>query len=183
MTLHTSQGCTQDAVPDAKFSGTRGVGSNGKPATDCDVHAPNEYSNQGCGIIGSNTSYGTPYNTNGGGVYAVVWSPDAATGGIEVFSWPRNAIPADVAAGKPTGSGWGLPAAYFGFGAACPSTHFSDMNIVFDLVMCGDWAGNTFAATCPGKGTCQQFSDDHPEELAQAYWLVNSLAVYNTTEL
>lgn len=178
MTLHTSQGCTQDDVDDSKFSGKRSTGKDGRPATDCYVNAPSEYGNQGCGIVGSNGSYGAPFNANGGGVYALVWDASEA-GGIEVYFWPRGSVPTDVTAGRPTGSGWGLPAAYFGFAAQCPATHFSDMSIVFDLVICGDWAGATFESVCPGRGTCQQFSDAHPEELSEAFWLVNSLSVYN----
>eukprot|EP00036_Acanthoecidae_sp_10tr_P008738 CAMPEP_0182928550 /NCGR_PEP_ID=MMETSP0105_2-20130417/15645_1 /TAXON_ID=81532 ORGANISM="Acanthoeca-like sp., Strain 10tr" /NCGR_SAMPLE_ID=MMETSP0105_2 /ASSEMBLY_ACC=CAM_ASM_000205 /LENGTH=332 /DNA_ID=CAMNT_0025066555 /DNA_START=24 /DNA_END=1022 /DNA_ORIENTATION=+ len=181
MTLHTDQGCTQAEVPKSAFSGDRNTGANGQPTTNCWINAPGQYANQGCGILGSNGSYGAPLNSRGGGVYAAEWSTDAAAGGVKVYFWPRGSVPADVAAGKPSGSaaGWGLPAAAFAFdGADCPAAHFSEMQMVFDLVVCGDWAGNTFAQACPGLGTCQQFSDDHPEELAEAYWLVNSVTVY-----
>jgi hypothetical protein len=57
---------------------------DGKPAVDCYINAPSEYGNQGCGIMGPNGTYGSPLNAGGGGVFAMLWSPDAATGGVSV---------------------------------------------------------------------------------------------------
>ena len=34
-------------------------------------------------------------------------------------------------------STWGTPSAAFTLGSSCPSSHFQNMNIVFDLTFCG----------------------------------------------
>lgn len=50
-----------------------------------------------------------PFNNNGGGVYAMLWTEAH----IEVFFFPRNAIPADIGAKspKPDSGAWGQPVA------------------------------------------------------------------------
>jgi hypothetical protein len=66
--------------------------------------------NTGCGIDGSQpNNYGVPFNNNGGGAYAMLWTEAH----IEIFFFPRNAIPADISAKapKPDSGGWGQPVA------------------------------------------------------------------------
>jgi len=174
-TLHTSNGCVMSDST-APFTGTWGKGANGQDATNCYINAPNQYSNQGCGIVAAEGSYGTPFNQAGGGVYALEWTPNY----IQSFFFPRNRIPKDLPSDSPNPAGWGKPYAYFGLGNQCPANHFANMNLVFDLTFCGDWAGAVFGDDCPGKGSCQAYVQNNPGAFANAYWDINYVHVYTS---
>jgi len=79
----------------------------------------------GCAVVDYvGTSYGTAFNSVGGGIYATLWTNSA----IQIWYWARNNIPADVANGNPNPSGWGTPAADF---SGCAfDTYFSNLKIV-----------------------------------------------------
>lgn len=175
-TLHTNDGCKQTNA-DSTFTGHRGTGSNGQPCDNCFVNAPGQYNNQGCGIEGASNSYGPGFNENGGGVFATVWT-DA---GIAVYFFSRGNIPKDIQSAQPNPASWGEPYAQFDFGSDCPSSHFHQNQIVFDTVLCGDWAGSDFARSCASVQTsCEDFVKSSPEKLNEAYWSINSLLVYQT---
>ena len=156
-------------------TGSWGKGSNGQPCTNCDVKAAGQYNNQGCGITGSANSYGAPFNANRGGVFATEWT----AAGIQVWYFARGAIPSDIASGKPAPSAWGRPYAKFDFGASCPSSHFKENNIIFDLTFCGDWASSSFGKQCPNKGSCNDFVKNSPADFTEAYWLINYVKVFS----
>jgi len=167
----------QSHTPTDSFSGHWGTGSQNNPADNCDVNAPDQYSNQGCSIIpGVSNTYGSGFNNAKGGVYAHLWDPAV---GIKAWFWTRSQIPADVTSGKPNPDGWGKPYAYFMFGQYCSSNHFAPQNIVFDLTFCGDWAGNNFGSDCPGKGSCNSYVQNNPTAFNEAYWNINYLKVYS----
>jgi hypothetical protein len=63
----------------------------------------------GCSVKGQEGSYGTPLNDNGGGVYAMDWT----SAYINIYFFPRDAIPDDITNGNPDPSGWGTPTANF----------------------------------------------------------------------
>ena len=64
VTLHTNPGCS---LPSSD-PGTLGITGSLTASTDCSVSPA---SNAGCGVRDSRTnSYGAPFNSNGGGVYA-----------------------------------------------------------------------------------------------------------------
>ena len=175
-TLHTSEGCTMAGVNTSSFTGSWNPGIGGGDADDCYVKSSKEYDNQGCGITDDNAaSFGAPFNAQSGGVVATVWDEE----GIRAYSWPRGRVPADLAARKaPDEAGWGLPYARFEFGTECEGSHFHDHQIIFDLTLCGDWAGGTFAAQCPDKGgSCDDFIQ-HAANMQEAYWVVNYVDVY-----
>lgn len=89
---------------------------------------------------------------NGGGVYAHIWDEDA----IKVWFFTRQAIPDDINKGVPNPDSWGTPSAVFPGGDSCNiAENFKQHNIVFDITLCGDWAGAAYASSgCPG--TCDQ---------------------------
>jgi len=172
-TLHTSNGCTMSSS-NAPFTGTWSLGTNGQPATNCYISAPNQANNQGCGIQAAQGTYGEGFNNEGGGVFAAEWTNQH----IQVFYFNRNSIPKDISADVPDPTSWGKPYAYFGLGSMCPSSKFANMNLVFDLTFCGDWAGAVFGSQCPGKGTCQSYVQNNPSAFAQAYWQINYCKVF-----
>lgn len=148
---------------------------------NCDVKAPGQGNNVGCGIADSdNTTYGTGFNLNGGGVYATEWTSAA----IKIFFFPRNAIPADIASGNPQPSeAWGMPRAVFA-GDFKVDDHFKDLNIVFDTTFCGDWAGKIWAnSSCAALApTCEEFVASNKTAFREAYWAINSVKVFESNE-
>ncbi|KAI0295852.1 glycoside hydrolase family 16 protein [Multifurca ochricompacta] len=149
--------------------------------TNCDTSVN---FNTGCGVSfpDSKPSYGMPFNIAGGGIFAALkWRF-----GIQVWFWPRDEAPPEVRDGvvkeEPLfpGFGWGSPAADFPVypGFCDYDTHFNAHEMVFDLTFCGDWAGNAWAGSGCGGGTCENFVDNNPSAFAEAYWAINSLRVY-----
>lgn len=166
MTLHTSDDCT---IQNSGFSGNL-VTSN------CYVDAPGQSTNQGCSIQDpSEASYGAGFNSNGGGVFATVWGSSS----IDIYFWGRNSIPSNINSGNPDPSAWGNPKAHYA-GNCDISSHFRDMQLVFDTTFCGQWAGAAWgSSSCNSEASsCQAYVADNPSAFSDAYWQVNSLKVY-----
>lgn len=126
-------------------------------------------------------SYGSGFNANGGGVYAVLWT----SAGINVWFFQRQLIPYDIQAGNPNPAGWGEPTAVFA-GSCDIDDMFFDMSIVFDTTFCGQWAGNVYGSMgCPmynGQASwpsCVTYVAENPGAFSQAYWYINYIDVYN----
>jgi len=176
-TLHTTQGCTMPIEHQNIFTGDWVTGTNGQPASDCFIDAPNQWPNQGCGVLGPEASYGAPSNTAKGGVYAMEWTSSY----IQMFFFPRNRIPADLNSNSPTPSNWGLPFAKFPFGAYCPSSKFRNMNMILNTDFCGGWAGGLFSQNCPGLGDCVTYVKNNPCNFINAYWEISYIKVFKQT--
>lgn len=100
MTLHSSSGCNVNV-------GSGGQTGSSGPSPECG--AGGGYN--GCAVVSNvGSSYGTPFNLNNGGVFALEWT----SSGIKIWNWPRNAIPGDISNGSPNPSNWGTPVANFG---------------------------------------------------------------------
>lgn len=100
-----------------------------------------------------------------------------------VWFWDHNNIPADVTSGTPDTTNWGTPVVAFNGGSGCDvDAHFANMNIIFDTTFCGDWAGSTASWTGSGcsalAATCVDYVGNNPAAYATAFWLVNSIKVY-----
>ncbi|KAJ5893318.1 Endo-1-3(4)-beta-glucanase [Penicillium taxi] len=166
MTLHTSDGCS---IQNSGFTGSLYT-------DNCYVEAADQSDNIGCSIIETDTqSYGDGFNNVGGGVYATEWT----SAGISIYFFPRSSIPADITAGSPDPTTWGTPAASFAGGCDIDS-HFVNLQIVFDLTFCGDWAGDAWSSSsCASYAdTCDNYVQNNPTAFADSYWGINSLKVY-----
>ncbi|KAJ5982504.1 Endo-1-3(4)-beta-glucanase [Penicillium sp. IBT 35674x] len=169
MTLHTGKNCTIDSTG---FSGNL-------LTSNCDVDAAGQSGNAGCGIeAGSATSFGSHFNSIGGGIYAMEWTSN----GIGVWFFPRYQIPTGFMS-RPSHDpdGWGEPVARFQ-GDCQIAQHFHKQKIIFDITFCGDLA----TATWSDSG-CQSFSEEcesyvagNPDSFSEEYWGVVSLNVYST---
>ena len=99
--------------------------------------------------------------------------------GIKIWSFPRSKIPAGIESPDP--STWGKPVAAFA-GECDINTHFKDMSILFDTTFCGQWAGDPHVwaqSSCAAKApTCQAYVQENPQMFGSAYWLINSVKVY-----
>lgn len=171
MTLHTNAGCSISNKGSA-FSGNL-------VTSHCNVNDPSQARNEGCRIMAHETatfSYGANFNSNGGGVYATEWTPEA----ISIWFFPRNAIPEDVHSSTPDPFEWGQPMARFA-GDCNIDQHFKDLHIVFDTSFCGSWAEEDWnKGSCRKKAkTCGEYIKSNPKELEQAFWFIESVKVYN----
>ncbi|KAL8867103.1 MAG: hypothetical protein Q9174_005878, partial [Haloplaca sp. 1 TL-2023] len=93
MTLHTSPDCK---IEKSSSGGAQSAFRGKLETSDCDVNAPNQDKNKGCGIqhpeAGLAQSYGKGMNAVGGGVYATLWTNQE----ISIYYFPRNAVPKDL---------------------------------------------------------------------------------------
>ncbi|KAI4155796.1 MAG: hypothetical protein LQ340_000771 [Diploschistes diacapsis] len=162
MTIHTGSSCTLNG------------GGNGllQPfLSDCNA---NDNSNAGCSFHDPDPkSYGTGFNSVGGGVFAMEWTAD----GVSIWRWPQGSQPGDVFGDGPNPSGWGAPSANWASSDAnCDfETSLSRHNIIFDTTFCGSWAGAVYDG---GLDACQTFVSNNPAAFANAYWGVSNLRVY-----
>ncbi|KAL3418636.1 putative endo-1,3(4)-beta-glucanase [Phlyctema vagabunda] len=167
ITLHTSSGCS--------VSGSGALGSSTLAHTDCNTGN----GNTGCGFATESTQgYGNGFNAVGGGVYALDWTSSA----INVYFFPRNAIPADITSGSPDPSTWSAPTASFS-GSGCDiDSHFMNHKIIFDTTFCGQWAGQIWdSGSCASMApTCETYVGENPAAFEEAYWSVNSVKVYQS---
>ncbi|KAI0256408.1 glycoside hydrolase family 16 protein [Lactifluus subvellereus] len=179
-TLHTTPGCT---MPTDAF---RQPQSGTTLSTDCNT-AVNF--NAGCGVrfTGTPYSFGDSFNQIGGGFYAM---SKTRSHGVQVWFWPRNSpsipteISRDAQKGEPVSPdwSWGPPAANFPMypGYCNYEQHFNAHQMVFDLTLCGDWAGNVWAQSGCGAGTCEDFVNNNATAFHEAYWTIDSLRVYTS---
>lgn len=167
MSLKTSLACSIGQQP---MSGTL-------KTTDCNLVTGGLV---GCSIDSASPStYGTTFDRQGGGVYAVEWTSDAIT----IYFFPRTSIPGDISAGTPQPSLWGLPLAKFQ-----PSCRLDDafqaQNIVLNIDFCGQYANSPFfynqnpTCTSQAGGSCTAFVRDNPGAFTGTYWQINQLKVY-----
>ncbi|KAH8798684.1 endo-1,3(4)-beta-glucanase-like protein [Flagelloscypha sp. PMI_526] len=168
-TLHTTPGCTMPA--DRTMLGTA-------KQDDCNWQVN---FNAGCGVaMTTNKSYGPDFNRNGGGWFAV----HRTSSFIRVWFWPRHSsrVPHEVSCAtdqqRVNPDNWGTPQADFPSNPGCDlKSKFGPNNIIINLTLCGDWAGNTFNANgC--SGTCVDLVDNHPEAFTKAYFDIASINVY-----
>lgn len=93
-------------------------------------------------------------------------------------------MPADITAGSPDTTSWGLPVVAFNGDSGCDiDAYFANMNIIIDTTFCGDWAGSatTWAANanCSAlASTCTEYVAANPTAFSTAFWLFNSIKVY-----
>ncbi|KAI9807053.1 MAG: hypothetical protein M1825_005770 [Sarcosagium campestre] len=170
MSLHTSEGCTMDTQK--KMIGN---------SEWLDCHNSTNY-NSGCGVTAASTTYGSSFNKNGGGIYAVEWRID----GIRIWFFPRSSIPGDIQVGNsPDPSTWGYPLADFPRTQCNIGQHFRNHSIIVNIDFCGDWAGqpNVYGGngTCPG--TCSEYVSRNPTAYEDAYWEFSSFKVYQALNI
>ncbi|KAF4981033.1 hypothetical protein FZEAL_3085 [Fusarium zealandicum] len=133
----------------------------------------------GCGNTMSADSYGSAFNKGKGGVYATWLEADA----LKLYWWKRQNIPADIKDGKPDPTKWGKPASQFISGASCDvGAYFKGLTIIINTAFCGDnidqntWNGECRTST--KAKTCDSYVTNSPQAFKEAYWLFNSIKLY-----
>jgi hypothetical protein len=167
ITLHTRAGCSMAAVDEASTMTGHYV------QRDC--HAgPGGVPTLGCSTNGPDGSFGPAFNAGGGGIFAMRWTTDA----IDVWIWPRAAIPPDLEVGSsPRPETWGKPVSHFALGAACTPDHFGPQRIILNTTLCGDWAGNVFVG---GPTACRDYVLGTPSAFDRAYWQIAYIRAFAT---
>lgn len=177
--IHTAPGChISDSEAANNATGTLVGGS------DC---ASAESNNGGCGQQATSLSntYGPPFNSNNGGVYAMLWDES----GITVHFFQRQQIPDDILSQLPQPQNWGLPFASWPATSCNPFQFFQQHSIIFDITLCGDWAGNVWGNSGPpgqetscaqrtGFSTCADFVQNVGSAFEDAYWEIRSVTLY-----
>ncbi|KAL8670379.1 MAG: hypothetical protein Q9168_005084, partial [Polycauliona sp. 1 TL-2023] len=181
MTLHTTAGCSIQ-----KTSSASPAGFSGEVDTpNCDVNAPGQGKNMGCGIKHpardvnnkQQEMFGQGMNPSGGGVWATSWT----SSDISIYHFPRSAVPMDISTDSPDPSTWGVPIAKFAGSACNIDEYFKDLNIIFNIAFCGDWAGAAWKESpgCMKKAaSCEDYVRDNPAAFKDAYWMIRSVKVY-----
>lgn len=135
----------------------------------------------GCVIEGHKGSYGTSFNQQGGGVYALEWTEEH----LKIWHFPRRLIPESIKRGNPDVTQFGTPMALVK--ESCDvANSFKPQSFTFDVTFCGDWAGGIFGDSgCPATDadsfkSCHNYVANHPMAFKDSYWEINSVKVYQT---
>ncbi|KAF9527404.1 concanavalin A-like lectin/glucanase domain-containing protein [Crepidotus variabilis] len=144
MALHTRSGCLN--VPPAPGAQ---IGQTGP--LNCTAAS-------GCTVVETKpNSYGQAFNQAGGGVFATQFDVT----GVFIWFWSRPNIPASIqAAASSTGpftslADWGVPSASYPSTGSCnTSEYFVAQNLVLDITLCGEWAGepSIYLPQCASQG-------------------------------
>ncbi|KIO18139.1 glycoside hydrolase family 16 protein [Tulasnella calospora MUT 4182] len=130
-------------------------------------------------------SYGPELNAVGGGWYAM----ERTSQFVNVWFWARDDenVPDDVKdaatlkqSAKVNPDAWGQPQANFVSSNTCDlDAAIKPQNIIFNLSLCGDWAGNAYPSTCPSN--CVDHVNNDPAAFKDAYWDIASLTILSPT--
>lgn len=168
MSLHTAPGCVH--------SNTSLQTSTLINSTDCSATAND---NSGCTTTDpSLASYGAGFAADGGGMFVT----EFATDGISIWFFNRSSIPDSLQGNASTvdTSKLGTPVANWA-SEGCDITEFFDpQQLIFDITLCGDYAGNTavFQETCTGVCYDDFVVGPDPSIYDNAYFEVKSVRAY-----
>ncbi|OCF58171.1 endo-1,3(4)-beta-glucanase [Kwoniella mangroviensis CBS 10435] len=172
MALHTESGCSITST--SSFSGTVND-------TSC-YYSDND--NSGCGVTDTNyKSYGAEFASAGGGVFIT----QLAESGISIWFFSRDDIPDDISSASDSidTSNLGTPSAFYSNDGCDIDKFFGAQSLVFDITLCGDWAGQSSILSstgCPaltGSDTCYTTYVLNATNYDTAYFEINSLKVYS----
>ncbi|KAJ1045174.1 hypothetical protein NDA10_006908 [Ustilago hordei] len=175
VSAHTSSSCTTPtSISDA--TGTVAY-------TNCSAYAP---SNPGCRVemYGTSTpTWGTSLNRAGGGIIAMERSFGTTGKGVRVWYFPNNSpstLPSDLkrSSSSVNTDNWPTPNAYLPI-SSCYAD-FAAHKIIFDITLCGDWAGNTYNQSgCNAQyPACSYQVGYNGSSFNQSYWEVESLRLF-----
>ncbi len=172
-TLHTRQSCNQEGIPGISNEGTCGAKKGGDECIPCGKWGiTQDCAYVGCGLYQGYSTGGFSANRQGGGTYVTEWVLDG-----EIKIWYFNKHEANIFvpyySNNVDTSGWPAPYAKF---KPCYAA-FRDLEIIINTTLCGDWAASDFSNK--GLGNCGDFVADPSNNFADAYWLINSVRVYN----
>jgi hypothetical protein len=112
--------------------------------------------------------------------------------GISVYFFPAGSVPADINSETPLPDNWGPAQARWPSTTCDPSKFFINHSAIFDTTLCGDWASGVWnSAGIPGQeqscaqrtgvSTCEAFVRANGGAMAEAYWEVKSVKIYQSS--
>ncbi|OQV03059.1 hypothetical protein CLAIMM_08157 [Cladophialophora immunda] len=175
MVLHTKAHLTISNISDPSVANATQMQMRGTfTSLDCSADIPGD---PGCAVSGANNSFGQAFNDNGGGVLATEYGPQW----ISIWNFARDEIPADAFSGSPDPETWRVPDAHFmSADGGLLSEYFSNLRIVVNIALCGDWTDGDWATSeCAALApTCQDYVANNPQAFKEAYWLIGGIQVY-----
>ncbi|KAK8032365.1 hypothetical protein PG990_002099 [Apiospora arundinis] len=134
----------------------------------------------GCGGMGPRNSYGSPFNDVGGGVYATYIQSQR----LRIWFWPKAQVPADARSNNPNPDSWGTPLSDFQTknGGCDVGKTFHSQSIIINTDFCGsevsqEWWDNS--PDCVKKApNCREYVAKNPKAFTEAYWLINSIKLF-----
>ncbi|KAF7539837.1 hypothetical protein G7Z17_g12340 [Cylindrodendrum hubeiense] len=164
MTLHTTDQCSMNVR-------RKETGSALKKNCNWEKN-----DNEGCGVSAEEDSYGTAFNSDGGGVMAMEWR-DA---GIRMWQFGRGSIPSDITNKTPDPSTWGTALADFPSTDCDIGSHFKNNSIIVNIDLCGDLV-NAVWDDSGCSSNCTDWVANYPEEFTNAYWEFGAFHVYQSS--
>jgi hypothetical protein len=166
MALHTEPGCTQVSPNQT---------STLVNSTDCSYAAN---ANQGCIVQTPTTaSYGAGFASAGGGVFIT----EFAETGISIWFFSRPQVPSVLSSNSSTvdTSNFGTPVANWPTGGCNIDEFFAAQYLIFDITLCGEYAGvaSVFNETC--TGTCYDYVIGSPSNYDSAYFEISYVRVFS----
>lgn len=167
MTLHTEPGCTQVSPNQT---------STIVNSTDCSFEAN---SNQGCVVVDPSTaSYGAGFAGAGGGVFVT----EFAEVGVSIWFFSRSQVPSVLSSNSSTidTSTFGIPVANWPNGGCNVNQFFQPQSLIFDITLCGDFAGApaVFNETCTGD-CYQTWVLGPPSNYDNAYFEISYVRIFS----
>ncbi|KAF9523112.1 glycoside hydrolase family 16 protein [Crepidotus variabilis] len=177
-TLHTNGGCS---MPPSSSWGSKRKQLGTDNQNNCDWRA--NY-NAGCGVSfpkDGPPSFGPAFNKAGGGWFVFERTPYA----MRFWFWSRNDLKVPEEIKSPIAplvdpSRYGTPYAYFPNTKCDFKQYFRENNIVINLTLCGDWAGESHvwrAAGCPAP-SCKAFVESNPAAFKNAFFDFANIRIY-----
>ncbi|KAK2465304.1 hypothetical protein APHAL10511_002658 [Amanita phalloides] len=168
MSLHTLPGCKIASPTET---------STLVNSTDCSYVAN---SNQGCIVTDPNpASYGAAFAQAGGGVFVT----ELAETGVSIWFYPRASIPSAITSNSSTldTAALGVPVGNWPSTQCNINQYFAPQSLIFDITLCGDFAGNPnlFAQMC--SGNCyNDYVVGNGSNYATAYFEIGAVKVYSS---
>jgi hypothetical protein len=139
-------------------------------------------SNTGCAFVDSNDhgpSWGDDFNAAGGGVWAMQFGNN---NGVKIWFWGRKSgtLPdelskANVSPEKLDPSSWGTPMGNFQSNVI--NSKITAQNIIMDITIGGDWAGNVpMDGKCKGQSLSQAIKKGSNYDDAE--FIINAIDIY-----
>ena len=139
--------------------------------------------NTGCDFYdnnGNGPSWGPAFNNAGGGIWAALWGNNM---GVRIWFWGRQSglIPSELSdptssPAKLNPSKWGKPMA--NFQTSIIDQKLRQQNIVLDLTLNGDWAGNVPMDNSQQCGTNRTIALATGSNYVDAEFILNGIDVY-----
>ncbi|PPR05391.1 hypothetical protein CVT24_008005 [Panaeolus cyanescens] len=169
MGLHTLPGCTQTG----QVQSSPLINSS-----DCSFM---DNMNQGCITTDPNPgSFGAGFAAAGGGVFVT----EFATSGISIWFFSRNNVPSALSSNASSidTSTFGPPVGNWPSTTCSSSEFFSPQQLIFDITLCGDFAGapSIFPQTCTGQ-CYQDYVVGSGANYATAFFEIASVRIFSAT--